>query len=84
MVESSAMARRSATGFDTHQAERGAETWRMLGLSAVFIAMSFVVFTVYGACAGYLRARPHILARLRKAFAASFAVLARRLVVGSR
>lgn len=60
----------------------------MLGLSAVFMAMTFVVFAGYGACAAAVRdrvlARPAVLDRLRKAFAASFAVLAGRLALESR
>jgi threonine/homoserine/homoserine lactone efflux protein len=63
-------------------------TLRMLGLSAVFMAMTFVVFAVYGACAAYLRdrvlARPRLVQRLRRAFAMSFAALAARLAVESR
>lgn len=60
----------------------------MLGLSAVFMAMTFVVFAVYGACAAAVRdqvlARPTVVDRVRKAFAASFAVLAGRLALESR
>lgn len=60
----------------------------MLGLSAVFMAMTFAVFAAYGACAAALRdqvlSRPRVVDRLRKAFAASFAVLAGRLALESR
>jgi threonine/homoserine/homoserine lactone efflux protein len=60
----------------------------MLALSAVFMAMTFVVFAWYGACAAALRdgvlARPHLVDRIRKAFAASFVVLSARLAVESR
>ena len=60
----------------------------MLGLSAVFMVMTFVVFTVYGVCAAALRdrvlARPRLVDRIRKGFAASFAVLGARLAVESR
>jgi threonine/homoserine/homoserine lactone efflux protein len=60
----------------------------MLGLSAVFMAMTFVVFAAYGACAAAVRdqvlARPEVVARIRKAFAASFALLAGRLAVETR
>ncbi len=60
----------------------------MLGLSAVFMAMTFVVFTVYGACAATIRdrvlARPRILARMRKLFATTFVALGARLAVESR
>lgn len=60
----------------------------MLGLSAVFMVMTFVVFAVYGACAAAVRdqvlSRPRVVDRMRKAFAASFAVLAGRLAFESR
>lgn len=60
----------------------------MLGLSAVFMAMTFVVFAVYGASAAAVRdqvlSRPTVVDRMRKAFAASFAVLAGRLALESR
>lgn len=60
----------------------------MLGLSAVFMAMTFAVFAAYGACAAALRdqvlSRPKVVDRLRKAFAASFALLAGRLALESR
>lgn len=60
----------------------------MLGLSAVFMAMTFVVFALYGACAAAVRdqvlSRPKVVDRMRKAFAASFAVLAGRLAFESR
>lgn len=60
----------------------------MLGLSAVFMALTFVVFAAYGACAAAVRdqvlSRPRVLDRLRKAFAASFALLAGRLALETR
>lgn len=60
----------------------------MLALSAVFMAMTFVVFAVYGVCASALRdevlSRPRLVTRIRKAFAASFLVLSARLAVQSR
>jgi threonine/homoserine/homoserine lactone efflux protein len=63
-------------------------TWQMLALSGVFMAMTFVVFVIYGASAGLLRervlARPRVVDRIRKTFAASFAVLGLRLAVESR
>ena len=62
--------------------------WRMLGLSAVFMAMTLVVFAAYGVAAARLRervlARPRVLARVRKAFAVSFGALAARLATESR
>jgi threonine/homoserine/homoserine lactone efflux protein len=63
-------------------------TWRMVALSAVFMAMTFVVFALYGACAAVLRdrvlARPAVVDRVRKAFAASFAAMAAKLAVEPR
>jgi len=63
-------------------------TLHMLVLSAVFMAMTFAVFAVYGAVAGVLRDRvlslPRLVDRIRKTFAASFAVLGARLAVESR
>ena len=61
---------------------------KMLGLSAVFMAMTFVVFAIYGACAAALRdkvlSRPRLVDRIRKAFAATFVALSARLAVESR
>ena len=63
-------------------------TAHMLLLSAVFMAMTFVVFAAYGAIAGVLRdrvlSRPRLVDRIRKTFAASFALLGARLAVESR
>ena len=63
-------------------------TWRMVALSGVFMAMTFVVFALYGACAAVLRdrvlARPAVVDRVRKAFAASFAAMAAKLAVEPR
>lgn len=64
------------------------EVARMLLLSAVFMAMTFVVFTAYGVCAAALRdrvlSRPRVVRRIRQAFAASFVALSARLAVESR
>jgi threonine/homoserine/homoserine lactone efflux protein len=61
---------------------------RMLLLSAVFMAMTFVVFVGYGVAAGVLRdrvlTRPRLVRRIRQAFAASFVALSARLAVESR
>ena len=61
---------------------------RMLGLSAVFMAMTFVVFAAYGVCAGLLRghvlSRPQLLRRIQRTFAVSFAGLAGKLALTSR
>jgi threonine/homoserine/homoserine lactone efflux protein len=65
-----------------------AATVQMLVLSAVFMAMTMVVFAAYGATAALLRdrvlSRPRVVTRIRKTFAASFAVLGARLAVESR
>jgi threonine/homoserine/homoserine lactone efflux protein len=61
---------------------------RMLGLSAVFMAMTFVVFAGYGLAAAALRdkvlSRPRLVNGIRKAFAATFVALGARLAVESR
>ncbi len=61
---------------------------RMLVLSLVFMAMTFVVFAAYGACAAALRdkvlSRPRLVDRIRKTFAATFVALSARLAVESR
>ncbi|CAA9400899.1 LysE family translocator [uncultured Nocardioides sp.] len=63
-------------------------TMRMLGLSAVFMLMTFVVFAGYGLAAAALRdrvlTRPRVLDRIRKTFAVTFAALAGRLAVETR
>lgn len=61
------------------------EVAHMLALSAVFMAMTFVVFAGYGAAAAALRdrvlTRPRLVRRIRQAFAASFVGLSARLAV---
>jgi len=61
---------------------------QMLALSAVFMAMTFVVFAAYGVTAAALRdkvlSRPRLVNRIRKAFAATFVALSARLAVESR
>lgn len=60
-------------------------TWQMLGLSAVFMAMTFVVFALYGLGAARVRDRvlrsKRILRRMRQVFAATFVALGARLAV---
>ena len=60
----------------------------MLGLSAVFMVMTFVVFAAYGVLAAGVRdqvlARPRVLVALRRSFAAAFAGLGVRLAFESR
>ena len=66
----------------------GSATAQMLLLGAVFMAMTMAVFAAYGATAAVLRvrvlSRPRLVRRIRRTFAASFAVLGARLAVESR
>jgi threonine/homoserine/homoserine lactone efflux protein len=52
------------------------------------MAMTFVVFAIYGICAAALRdkvlSRPRLVDRIRKTFAATFVALSARLAVESR
>lgn len=61
---------------------------QMLGLSAVFMAMTFAVFMLYGLLAHAFRRRvidsPRVQSYLRKGFAAAFAGLGVRLAVSDR
>jgi len=61
---------------------------RMLALSAVFMALTFVVFVGYGALAASVReqvlTRPRVVSGIRKAFAGSFLLLSGRLALESR
>ncbi|MGW5309268.1 LysE family translocator [Nocardia thailandica] len=61
---------------------------RMLELSGVFMAATFVVFAGYGAAAAAVRAhllaRPVVVAWMRRVFGASFLALAGRLAVQDR
>ena len=60
-------------------------TSRMLELSAVFMAVTFAIFVVYGLLAASVRdqvvGRPHVMAWMRRTFAASFVLLGARLAV---
>jgi threonine/homoserine/homoserine lactone efflux protein len=60
----------------------------MLALSAVFMAMTFVVFVLYGLFAAAVRdrvvTRPAVMAWLRRAFAGGFALLGLRLALTER
>lgn len=57
----------------------------MLGLSGVFMAVTFVIFCGYGACAAAIRerilARPRAMRWIQRSFAASFALLGLRLAL---
>ena len=67
---------------------RPGQTQRMLALSGVFMAMTFVVFVLYGVLAAAVRdrvlSRPRFMLWVRRVFAASFAALSARLVVADR
>ena len=61
---------------------------RMLALGLVFMAMTFVVFVVYGLLAAWVRthviARPRVLTWMRRLFAGAFVALGARLAVWER
>jgi len=60
----------------------------MLGLSAVFMAMTFVVFVGYGVFAASIRhhviSRPRVLSWMRRSFAAAFLALGVKLAFAER
>lgn len=60
----------------------------MLGLSGVFMAMTFVVFAIYGLFAAAMRdhviTRPSVMTWLRRSFAAAFVALGARLALSER
>lgn len=61
---------------------------RMLELSGVFMAMTFVVFALYGLFAAAMRdkvvTRPAVMAWLRRTFAAAFVALGAKLALTER
>lgn len=63
-------------------------TWQMVGLSLVFMAMTFVVFAFYGVFAATMRkqviSRPRVMAWMRRTFAATYVLLAGRLALENR
>ncbi|MEJ1092514.1 LysE family translocator [Microbacterium istanbulense] len=63
-------------------------TWQMVGLSLVFMVLTFIVFALYGTFAATMRAqvitRPKVMAWLRRTFAATYVLLAGRLALESR
>ena len=69
-------------------AEAGAPMQQMLGLSAVFMLMTFVVFVAYGLLAHAFRVcvidSPRVQDVLRRTFAASFAGLGAHLALSER
>jgi len=68
--------------------EAGSAVPRMLALSGVFMAMTFVVFVLYGQLAAAMRtrvlARPRVMTWLRRAFAGAFVALGLRLALAER
>ena len=60
----------------------------MLGLSAVFMLVTFVIFAIYGVFAAAVRrhivSRPTVLAWMRRAFAAAFVGLGLKLALTER
>lgn len=61
---------------------------QMLELSAVFMAMTFVIFAIYGAFAAAVRqhivTRPRVLTWMRRTFAAAFVALGAKLAFTDR
>ncbi|MGI9823039.1 LysE family translocator [Agromyces sp. Marseille-Q5079] len=57
--------------------------WQMTGLSLVFMALTFIVFALYGVFAATMRnrviSRPGVMAWLRRTFAGTYVLLAGRL-----
>lgn len=60
----------------------------MILLAAVFMALTFIVFVAYGACASlardYVIARPTIMRWLKRSFAGTFGFLSIRLALAER
>ncbi len=69
-------------------ADEAAPLLRMLELSGVFMAMTFVVFAVYGLFAAAMRdqviSRPRVMTWLRRTFAAAFVGLGAKLALTER
>jgi threonine/homoserine/homoserine lactone efflux protein len=63
-------------------------TWYMIGLSLVFMVVTFVVFALYGMFAATMRTqvitRPKVVTWLRRTFAATYVLLAGRLALETR
>ncbi|HMB46895.1 MAG TPA: LysE family translocator [Afifellaceae bacterium] len=63
-------------------------TAAMLSLALVFMALTFVIFCVYGACASLARdhviSRPAVLVWLRRSFAGTFGLLGLKLALAER
>ena len=69
-------------------ADAVAPTLTLAMLAAAFMAMTFVIFVAYGACAAaardYVISRPAIMAWLKRSFAAAFGLLGLRLALAER
>lgn len=63
-------------------------TLHMVGLSLVFMAVTFIIFAIYGVFAATMRNRvltqPKVVAWMRRTFAATYVLLAGRLALESR
>lgn len=61
---------------------------RMLELSGVFMAATFVIFAIYGLCAASMRDKvlgsPNVMAWMRRSFAAAFVALGAKLALTER
>ncbi|WP_378949702.1 LysE family translocator [Mesorhizobium sp. ANAO-SY3R2] len=61
---------------------------RMLELSGVFMAATFVIFTIYGLCAAAVRDKvtgsPRVMTWMRRTFAAAFVMLGAKLALTER
>jgi threonine/homoserine/homoserine lactone efflux protein len=60
----------------------------MVGMSVVFMVMTFVIFAIYGSLASwisyYLVGSPKIMQRFQRSFALIFAALAVKLVLSEQ
>ena len=63
-------------------------TWHLVGLSVVFMAVTLLVFSLYGMFAAGMRrhvlGRPRVVAWMRRTFGASYMLLAGRLALQDR
>mgnify|MGYP004445143519 CR=1 FL=1 len=63
-------------------------TLDMLGLAGVFMGLTFLVFALYGVLAAQARdhviSRPNVLQRVKRSFAAAFALMGLRLTLAER
>ncbi|RZJ13563.1 MAG: LysE family translocator [Rubrivivax sp.] len=68
--------------------DEAAPTLAMLQLSAIFMAMTFAVFALYGAFAARMREQvlgsPTVMAWMRRSFAATFVALGAKLALTTR